>query len=229
MSSSLGCAAGGGGYSGRSGPGPAAPRGAGTPAEFFRAAHHFTQLAARARALSRHRSAPRVWCCSCGTGEDAYSAAMALREAGCQGEVLATDAASEALAVARRGMYSYASVASLGAERLQKHFFVRGTDDASRVALVRGELRAMVRFACVDLRTGARPPEDGFDFVICGSALPEDDGAARRHLLDRLASALVPGGVLFLNQADCAGLGHPELVPCGRTAYERQVLPRADA
>jgi chemotaxis protein methyltransferase CheR len=196
--------------------------------EFFRAEHHFHQLAVRARTLAARRTMLRVWCCACGTGEDAYSAAMALREAGCHGEVLATDADSEALAAGRRGMYSLASLGRLGEERLQRHFFVRGADDASRVALVRGELRAMVKFARHDLRAGERPPEDRFDFIFCRDALPGLQEPARRRILDQLASTLAPGGVLFLGQADSAGLSHPELVPCGRTAYERCTPPIAD-
>jgi chemotaxis methyl-accepting protein methylase len=223
------CAAGEGGFSGTPGASPSGCRRPGAAPEFFDAEYRFQQLAARARTLSRHRGSVRVWCCACGTGEEAYSAAMALREAGCQGEVLATDADGESLAVARRGMYPFAAVARLGEERLRKHFFVRGADDASRVALVRGEVRAMVRFACVDPRAGARPPEDEFDFVLFGATLPEDDRAARRHILDRLAAALRPGGVLFLGQGDSAGLSHPELVPCGRSAFERQALPQTDA
>jgi chemotaxis methyl-accepting protein methylase len=221
MSVNLLCAAGDGGAS--------RPSSSGHAAVFFRGEHHFQQLAVRARTLAGHRTTLKVWCCTCGTGEDAYSAAMALREAGCQGDVLATDADGEALAVARRGMYGLAAVEGLGEERLQRHFFVRGADDASPVALVRGELRAMVRFTCHDLRADTPAPDDHFDFIFFRDALPELEGAARRRILERLAAALVHGGVLFLGQADSAGLSHPELVPCGRTAYERRAPPPADA
>jgi chemotaxis protein methyltransferase CheR len=221
MSVNLLCAAGDGGVSRPSATGPA-------PA-FFRSEHHFQQLAVRARTMAAHRTTLKVWCCACATGEDAYSAAMALHEAGCHGEVLATDSDSEALAVARRGMYGLAAAEPLGEERLQRHFFVRGAADASPMALVRGELRAMVRFARHDLLAGERAPDDQFDFIFFRDALPELEGAARRRVLDRLAAALVHGGLLFLGQADSAGLSHAELVPCGRTAYERRAPPLAHA
>lgn len=178
--------------------------------------------------MASRRTTLRVWCCACGTGEEAYSAAMALRESGFHGEVLATDADSEALAVGRRGIYSLTSVERLGQERLQRHFFVRGADDASRVALVRGELRAMVRFVCHDLCAGDAPPEDRFDFVFFRGALPVP-GAARQRVLDRIASALAPGGILFLAEDESAGFAHPELVRCSRTAHERRTPPPADA
>jgi len=103
-------------------------------AVFFRCEHHFAQLAAKARALADRRDVLKVWCCASATGEDAYSAAITLREAGCAGEVLATDARAEAVAAGRRGIYALSAVAHLGEERMRRHFFVRESDAASRVA-----------------------------------------------------------------------------------------------
>ncbi|HEX5093850.1 MAG TPA: CheR family methyltransferase [Burkholderiales bacterium] len=188
---------------------------------FFREAHHFSQLAVRARAMARRRTSLNVWCCGCRSGEDAYSAAMALREGGCHGEVLATDADETALAVGRRGMYRLADVLPAGHERLQRHFFVRGTEEAHRVALVRGEVRSMVRFVLHTFPGGARLPEAPFDFILCRGSLSALDGSARRRAIDQMVEALLPGGVLFLGQADSFGVSHPQLLPCGRTAFER--------
>lgn len=190
--------------------------------QFFREAHHYSQLEIRARALSRRRTSLSLWCCGCGTGEDAYAAAMVLREAGSHGEVVATDAEGDALAAARRGMYRLADVRPLGEARLQRHFFVRGSEDADRVALVRGELRAMVRFVGYELAGGARLPGAPFDFIFCRSGLSVLDSPTRRRAIDDLAQALAPGGVLFLGQSESFGVAHPELLPCGRTAFERR-------
>lgn len=193
---------------------------------FFRGEHDFAQLAERARALGACGAKVSVWCVNCATGEDAYSVAMTLREAQCRGEVLATDADGEALAAGRRGIYGLAAVERLGEARRQQHFFMRGSDAASRVALVRGEVRAMVRFARHDLHLPQWRMDGHFDFIFCRDAIVTIDPLARRQVLDRLVAALVPGGVLFLGQADASGPGHPELVPCGRTAFERR--PDAD-
>lgn len=189
--------------------------------EFFRGAHHFHQLAARARILAGHRQRLEVWCCGCHTGEDAYAAAMTLREAGCGGGVLATDPDTDALAVARRGIYGLAAVERLGAERMRRHFFVRGSDAACRVALVRGELRATVRFVCHDLGSPDWQAGDRFDFILCRDQLADRDRATQHRLLARLAASLAPGGVLFLGDSDPLDLHHPALLPCGRTAFER--------
>jgi len=190
-------------------------------AQFFRESHLFSQLEIRARALSRRRTSLSLWCCGCGTGEDAYSAAMVLREAGIHAEILATDAEGDALAVGRRGMYRMADVLPVGEARLQRHFFVRGSEDAERVALVRGEVRSMVRFVAHELGGDARLPEAPFDFIYCRRGLSALDAPTRRRAIDVLAEALVPGGVLFLGQTESFGVVHPELLPCGQTAFER--------
>ncbi len=189
--------------------------------QFFREPHHYSQLEIRARALARHRTSLSLWCCGCGTGEDAYSAAMVLREAGIHAEILATDAEGDALAAGRRGMYRLADVLPVGDARLQRHFFVRGSEDAERVALVRGEVRSMVKFVARELGGETRLPEAPFDFIYCRRGLSALDAPARQQAIDVLAEALVPGGVLFLDQAESFGVAHPELLPCGRTAFER--------
>jgi len=190
--------------------------------QFFREPHHYSQLEIRARALSHRRTSLSLWCCGCGTGEDAYSAAMVLREAGVHAEILATDTEGDALAAGRRGMYRLADVLPVGDARLQRHFFVRGSEDAERVALVRGEVRSMVRFVALELAGDARLPEAPFDFIYCRRGLSALDAPTRTRAIDVLAEALVPGGVLFLGQTESFGVVHLELLPCGRTAFERR-------
>lgn len=186
---------------------------------FFGEAHHFARLAERVRAMPRRAAPVQVWSCACSTGEEPYSAAMALREAGCAGEILATDVNATTLAAARRGIFALETVARLGQERLRAHFFVRGEDAGATVALVRTEVRAMVRFEQRDLLDAEWTPAGRFDFVFCRNAMTDFDRVSQRRLLDRLAAVIAPGGMLFLGHAETGGLGHPAFVPCGRAAY----------
>lgn len=189
--------------------------------EFFRNEHDFAQLAERMRAMPRHAAPVKLWSCACSTGEEPYSAAMVLREAGCTGEILATDAEPEALAVARRGIYALEAVAGLGQERLHRHFFVRGDRESGAAALVRTELRAMVRFEQCNLLDPGWQPAERFDFVFCRNVMISFDRAGQRRLLDRLAAVMAPDAMLFLGHAEASALGHPSFVPCGKTAYLR--------
>lgn len=186
---------------------------------FFGEDHHFVKLAERVRAMPKRAAPVQVWSCACSTGEEAYSAAMVLREAGRAAEILATDVYAKTLAAARRGIYALEAVERLGEERLRTHFFVRGEDAGAAVALVRTELRAMVRFEQRNLLAAEWTPAGRFDFVFCRNLMIDFDRASQRRLLDRLAALIAPGGMLFLGHAEAGALGHPAFVPCGKTAY----------
>jgi len=189
--------------------------------DFFREEHHFAELVERVRAMPKRAAPVKVWSCACSTGEEPYSVAMALREAGCTGEILATDVNTEALAAARRGIYALETVKNLGLERLRKHFFVRGEGAGATVALMRTELRAMVRFEQRNLLAAEWPSAERFDFVFCRNVMIYFDRASQRRLLDRLAATIVPAGMLFLGHAEAGAQGHPGFVPCGKTTYQR--------
>jgi len=187
---------------------------------FFREPHHFDTLAERARAP---RSGPlRLWSAACSTGQEPYSAAIVLREAGCPGEILATDVDTEALAAARTGVYRIEAVENLERERLRRNF-LRGTGTNARHACVRPELREMVKFQRRNLLEPDWPQGERFDAVFCRNVMIYFDRATQQRVLDRLAAVLAPGGLLFVGHADSGASGHPAFRSCGKTVYERRV------
>ena len=109
----------------------------------------------------------------------------------------------------------------MGEERLRRHFFMRGDREVAAAALVRTELRAMVRFEQRNLRDLVWRPSERFDFVFCRNVMIDLDRADQRRLLDRLAAVIAPDGMLFLGHDEASALGHPSFVPCGKTAYLR--------
>lgn len=186
---------------------------------FFRESHHFDRLAELARAAPR--AVVRVWSCACSTGEEAYSAAMVLREAGREAEILATDVDTAALAAARRGVYRADALERLGAERTRRHF-LKGTGANAGYALIRPELRAMTKIAQRNLLGADWPAHERFEAVFCRNVMIYFDRAAQLRLLDRIAAVLAPGGVLFLGHSENCAAGHPSFRACGKTAYERR-------
>jgi chemotaxis protein methyltransferase CheR len=186
---------------------------------FFREPHHFTRLAALEP--SRPGAPLKVWSSACSTGEEPYSAAMAMREAGREAEILATDIDTEALATARQGIYKLESVERLGVERMRAHF-LRGTGENASRAMVRPELRAMTSFARRNLLAGDWPGNERFDAVFCRNVMIYFDRATQRRLLDRFAAVLRPGGLLFVGHSESCASGHPDFRPCGNTSYERR-------
>jgi chemotaxis protein methyltransferase CheR len=156
-------------------------------------------------ALSRlaFRAAPpseplRIWCAGCATGEEAYSIAAALLEAGRApgaDRILATDVSRRALETARAGAYGGWSVRRpLGAGEGR---WLRPRGDGYEV---RPEARAAVEFRVHNLLLPA--PPGPFDVVLCRNVLIYFDPALAREVLARVAASLRPGGWLALAPAE---------------------------
>ncbi len=187
---------------------------------FFREPHHFALLRERAlRHLQRTREPMRVWCSACSTGEEAWSIAMTLREAGCPVEILATDIDTDALEQAVAGVYPHERAEHLPAERLRAHF-LRGVGDNAGWIRLRPELRPMVTFAQLNLLAPAWPALGPFDAIFCRNVVIYFDRDAQKRLLNRFAGLLQPGGLLAVGHAESFPAGHPQFRGCGRTAYE---------
>jgi chemotaxis protein methyltransferase CheR len=184
---------------------------------FFREPHHFELLAEHAKAV---RGPLQVWSSACSTGEEAWSAAMILREAGRSGEILATDIDSEVLRTARDGVYQTERIEHLDPARLRSHF-LRGTGANAGLVSVRPELRAMVKFSHRNLQA-QWPAHERFDAIFCRNVVIYFDSATQKRLLEQFAAILAPGGLLLVGHAESFPAGHPAFRPSGRTAYVRR-------
>ena len=188
---------------------------------FFREPHHFELLAARAAERARKGQPPlRVWSSACSTGEEAWSIAMVLREAGCAGDIRASDIDSEVLRTAHTGVYRSERVADLEAGRLKKHF-LRGTGANEGLVTIRPELRSMARFFPLNLQSADWPSQDRYDVIFCRNVVIYFDRDAQKRLAARFADMLVPGGLLVVGHSESFPSAHPAFRSCGRTAYER--------
>jgi chemotaxis protein methyltransferase CheR len=186
---------------------------------FFRESHHFDMLAQRLQAR-QGRGAVRLWSCACSTGQEAWSAAIVLREIGQAGEILATDIDTEVLRTAAAGVYRRDQAGGLTPARLRR-FFLCGTDANEGMIKVMPDLRSMVRFETRNLLAPGARGGERFDAIFCRNVAIYFDAPAQQELLERLVAALVPGGLLFVGQSEMFPLGYPGLRSCGHTAYER--------
>ena len=187
---------------------------------FFREPHHFELLAARASEHTRAAAAPmRIWSCGCSTGEEAWSIAMVLREAGCAADVLATDIDSEVLRAAQAGVYRAERTESIPKARMQQHF-LRGVGANEGLVSVRPELRSTVRFAQLNLQAQSWPVGGSFDAIFCRNVVIYFDREVQLRLAARFAGMLAPNGLLVIGHSESFPAGHPAFRSCGRTAYE---------
>ena len=146
----------------------------------------------------------RIWSAAASTGQEAYSIAILLAELGVQlsgvrVDLVATDFASHALNRARRGLFTQIEVQRGLPERYLRQFFIN-TPDGYRLA---DDIRRRVSFRELNLLESFRSLGQ-FDVILCRNVLIYFDSLTKKDVLDRLYSALMPGGYLFLGATETA-------------------------
>lgn len=166
----------------------------------------------------------RAWVPGCSTGEEAYSLAIAFREAVEKLEtrrtialqIFATDLDRDAIDKARQGLYSLNIAADVSPERLRR-YFVR-EDHGYRI---RKEIREMVIFASQNLIMDA--PFTKLDVLSCRNLLIYFSAEVQQKLIPLFHFSLNPGGILFLGSAETTGAQPDLFVPlCGRSRLFRR-------
>lgn len=188
---------------------------------FYRFAPQWEALAAGilpealARARARGRKA-RFWSAGCCTGEEPYTIAILVAEAGRAGdvEILATDVNEGYLERAKMGKFSARSLRHLPPPLAQKYFEARGG-----AFWLDESIRRRVRFAQLNLADSGYPGiangTSGLDVIFCQNVLIYFDGGVSREAIGRLTECLEDGGVL--------ALGPSEMLPAGARLAVRQV------
>lgn len=171
---------------------------------FFRDATVFEQIdrdalgaIASARADTRRL---RIWSAACSTGQEAYSLAMMLRDGGARWagwtfDILASDVSSDAVARARRGRFSRFEIQRGLPVRKMLNWFREETDEWVADPVLSRDIRFMIH----DLREQA---PGSFDLILCRNVLMYFPKDVRARVFDRLADALVPGGLLVLGAGE---------------------------
>jgi chemotaxis protein methyltransferase CheR len=156
----------------------------------------------------------KLWSAASSSGQEAYSLAMMLMEAGLQGwniEILGTDLSERMVERSRAGKYLQIEVnRGLPAAYLLKYFQRQGLEWQ-----IRDDLRRMVKFRQFDLRQ-PMSTLGPFDFVFCRNVLIYFDVETRRSILKRIEGTLHTGG--------CLVLGAAETMMNLSTAFERRVV-----
>jgi chemotaxis protein methyltransferase CheR len=159
----------------------------------------------------------RFWSAASSTGQEAYSLAMLLIEAGfCDWnvEIVGTDFSSQVVERARSGIYHQIEVnRGLPATLLVKYFTRVGTEWQ-----LCDRVRRMVRFETIDLRKSLRSLGP-FDLVFCRNVMIYFDAQTKLKILNELHGTLFRGGWLLLGGAETA----PDI----GAVFERQTVGNA--
>jgi len=144
----------------------------------------------------------RFWSAASSTGQEAYSLAMLLIQAGLSDwdiQILGTDFSSQVVERARSGKYLQIEVnRGLPAAMLVKHF--RRADADWQLS---DTVRNMVTFDTIDLRKPMRVLGP-YDLVFCRNVMIYFDLETKKKILQELHGTLFRGGWLFLGGVETA-------------------------
>src|SRR5437588_7826017 len=123
----------------------------------------------------------RIWSAGCSSGEEPYSLAILLEEAGLYGhaafEIFASDINQQVLAKARKGSYRESAFRATE-PALREKYFIRESELAWRI---RDEVRNRVQFGRLNLYDEARVALLGhLDIVFCRNVIIYFDDASKR-------------------------------------------------
>ncbi|NMY05079.1 chemotaxis protein CheR [Pseudomonas sp. WS 5059] len=176
---------------------------------FFRYPESFATLARLAVTRLgeiKHMRALRILSLPCSTGEEPYSIAMALLDAGLsphQFKVQGMDVSPLSVERARRGVYGKNSFRGQDIEFRERHFSAE--DDGYRVAdRVREQVRLQVG-NLLDPQLLANEPT--YDFVFCRNLLIYFDQPTQKQVFEVLKGLTHVDGVLFIGPAEGSLLG----------------------
>jgi len=158
-------------------------------------------LPALAQARAARRSL-RIWCAASSTGQEPYSIAMCLKEAGSllagwRTEIVATDLSQAVLEKSKAGIFSQFEVQrGLPIGLLVKYFTQNG-----ELWQINSEIRSMVQHRQLNLlqdfsHLGV------FDIVFCRNVLIYFDQNTKTNIFERISRMLEPDGVLALGAAE---------------------------
>ena len=158
-------------------------------------------LPALAQARAARRSL-RIWCAASSTGQEPYSIAMCLKEAGpllsgWRTEIVATDLSQAVLEKSKSGVFSQFEVQrGLPIQLLVKYFTQNG-----ELWQISSELRGMVQHRQLNLMQDFSHLGT-FDIIFCRNVLIYFDQNTKVSIFERMSRMLEPDGVLALGAAE---------------------------
>jgi chemotaxis protein methyltransferase CheR len=168
-----------------------------------------------------------LWSVWCSHGEEPYTLAMLLSEFSLRYpgldfdfQVLATDAAPEALKIAERGVYNEDEITPVPVG-LRKKYFLRSRDRERKLVRIARDLREFVKFRNVDCLEDDLKFRESIDIIFCRD-LPDNVGeAVLTNLLHQFCLHLSPGGYLFTGRSGPSGALCVPLVPVAPAVYKK--------
>ncbi len=145
----------------------------------------------------------RLWSAASSTGEESYSIGMTLAEGlGMRKwEIFGSDVNTEVLETAQRGVYLMDRLDNMDKRYLDKYCLkgVRSQDGYFRVD---EKIRNRVSFGQINLKTSLPKSLGQFDVIFLRNVLIYFDTETKQDIVQRVISALKPGGYFFISHSE---------------------------
>ncbi|MEX3963227.1 CheR family methyltransferase [Paraburkholderia sp. EG286B] len=179
---------------------------------FFREREAFAALArlGAKRLAAQPGDVLRVLSAPCSSGEEPYSAAMALFDAGLapgQSAIDAIDISGQSIAAAARGVYGRNAFRGDGLAFRERYF--EAAPDGWRIAAT---VRRAVTFERANLFEWLAPHPVRYDFIFCRNVLIYFDRASQDRAINLLRARLTAGGMIFVGPAETGLMMRHEMV-----------------
>jgi chemotaxis protein methyltransferase CheR len=167
---------------------------------FFREPDHFDYLRQQVLPALANRDLIEIWCAACATGEEVWTLAMVLQEAGVSRKVRihASDISSRALAFAQAAAYPKERCQGVAPDRLSRHFQSGGS---SLDLTINPALRTLASFRRINLIQSYSWPRP-FPVIFCRNVMIYFDRETQQRVVKQLTQWLEPGGYLFVGHAE---------------------------
>ncbi|MGH1462013.1 MAG: CheR family methyltransferase [Neptuniibacter sp.] len=193
---------------------------------FFRERHHFEFVEQEIiRDLkTRNIRKLRAWSAGCSLGEEPYSLAMTIFDAGVDPaswdvKILATDIDSKVLSSAKSGVYVRDRVKALDTALIHR-WFLKGKGKNEGMVKVRPELQDVIKFGHLNLMSDW-PINGPLDFMFCRNVMIYFDQPTQVRLLNKMADILKPGGYLFVGHSEALARHASCFELVGKTIYRK--------
>jgi chemotaxis protein methyltransferase CheR len=168
---------------------------------FFRELAPLEQLAdGHLKDVVQRRGRARVWSAACSTGEEPYTLAMLLDARGLldQVEIIGTDVSVSAVERARAGVHGRRAVRDGHPPDLARRYL-----EVGETVKLASRIRDAVQFRTLNLFDATAIAELGlFDAILCRNVLIYFREQQITRVIDRLAGALAPGGLIAVGVSE---------------------------
>jgi chemotaxis protein methyltransferase CheR len=167
---------------------------------FFREPDHFDFLRQQVLPGLFARDPIEIWSAACATGEEVWTLAMVLHEAGAwrKARLHAGDISGKALDFARAAIYPRERCLAIPPNLVARHF---KPADAGAAYTVNPAIRAMASFRRINLVQSYSWPRP-FPVIFCRNVMIYFDRATQERVVRQLTDWLEPGGYLFVGHAE---------------------------